>query len=163
MSFNLHKLQSKYLAHCSFLKAMTVSLKLIIGWAYTGTFIKSAEICAVVIHYRECKITICSHGISIPIGTQNIKSFENLSGKAAENKHMAQLRDHIYAFLNTLCIHTPHIHHKDNNSKTHNKEKKVLLSRPNTIDSGEMGSVHTLFLCLLLILLKYLDHLRQDT
>jgi hypothetical protein len=109
LSFNLHKLQSKYLAHCSFLKAMTVSLKLIIGWAYTGTFIKSAEICAVVIHYRECKITICSHGISIPIGTQNIKSFENLSGKAAENKHMAQLRDHIYAFLNILCIHTHHI------------------------------------------------------
>lgn len=53
---------------------------------------------------------------------------------------MAQLKGHIYAFLNKSC------------------NNEIF----NIINSGEMSSIHTLFLCLLLILLKCLDHLQQD-
>jgi len=102
-----------------------------------------------------CKIAICSLGISVPSGPQNIKSFEKLSGETAEMNNMAQLKCQTSYVLNTTHEHAHHIFARENNSKTYNKEEKgafvskkkkmVLMFRHKMYHSGEMTSVHTLF------------------
>ena len=57
-----------------------------------GRISTSREVCAVVIYYRACKVTVFPFSISIPSCSLDIKSFKNLGGQAAEIKGIEQLK-----------------------------------------------------------------------
>ena len=74
-----------------------------------------------------CKIAICSLGISVPTGPQNIKSFKKLSGETAEMNNMAQLKCQTSYVLNTTHEHAHHIFAREITVRHITKKKKVLL------------------------------------
>jgi hypothetical protein len=77
-------LKGEYIVHSDLLKVGTPFHKLVIGQAKSRRISTSREVSAVVINYRACELAVFLFSIRIPSGSLDIKSFKNLSGKAAE-------------------------------------------------------------------------------
>jgi hypothetical protein len=95
----LHKLKGKYIAHSDLLKVRTPFHKLLIRHAKSRRISTNREVCAVVINYRACELAVFPFSIRIPSGSLDIKSFKNLSGKAAEIRDTEQLKGHTPSIL----------------------------------------------------------------